>query len=110
MATPSKHDTTTTLPALLDPNRIEYRPSSKIHLTEAGPVALSNWVGRIGDKRVRVYRGAQASKIPDAVQKAMVASGVGIGAITLAELGLSALPGQLSGRGARILTPPPLEG
>jgi hypothetical protein len=94
---------------LLDPNRVEYRSNPKVHLAEAGPVALSNWVGRIGDKRVRVYRGAQASRIPEAVQKAMIASGVPIGAITLQDLGLSALPGHSTGRGARILTPPPPE-
>ncbi len=106
MAEPKKTETTTHVPALLDPDRVDYRPNPKVHLAEAGRVALSNWVGRIGSKRVRVYRGAQASKIPDAVQKAMAASEppVLIGIITLAELGIRALPGQ---RGAQILSVTP---
>lgn len=74
-------------------NTVEYRPDRKIHLAEAGRVALSNWVGKVAGKRVRVYRGAQATKIPEAVQKAMAASGVAIGVITYEELGLRP-PGQ----------------
>lgn len=78
-------------PVIVD-DRIDYRPHPKIHLTLAGPVALSNWVGRVGSRRVRVYRGARAVDIPEPVRKAMGASGVAIGTITLAELGLRQLP------------------
>jgi hypothetical protein len=81
--------------------RMEYRPNPKVHLAEAGDVALSNWVGRVGDRRVRVYRGASAKKIPDAVQKAMADSGVLIGRITLEELGMRSLPGRPAG--ARVI-------
>jgi hypothetical protein len=84
------------------PERIEFRPNPKVHLVEAGDVALSNWVGRVGDRRVRVYRGAPAKKIPDAVQKAMAESGVLIGRITLEELGLRSVPGRQAG--ARIVS------
>lgn len=102
----TKKSETGPLPALLDPDRVEYRPTPKVHLAEAGRVALSNWVGRVGSKRVRVYRGAQASKIPEAVQKAMAAGEhpVGIGIITLEDLGLRALPGQ---RGAQVISVTP---
>jgi hypothetical protein len=109
MAETTKKTETTTpayVPAMLDPDRVDYRANPKVHLAEAGRVALSNWVGRIGNKRVRVYRGAQASKIPEAVQKAMAASEppVTIGIITLADLGIRALPGQ---RGAQVLSVTP---
>jgi hypothetical protein len=101
-ATPTK-DTAPAgaLPAILDPNRVEYRPSQKVHLTEAGEVALTSWVGRVGDRRVRVYRGAQRKAIPAAVVSAYLGSGCTFGIITLADLGLRSLPG---GRMPRIPT------
>jgi len=67
---------------------MEYKPDPRVALPEAGPVALGNWVGRVGDRRVRVYRGAIAKAIPEAVQKAMAKSGIPIGTITWQELGL----------------------
>jgi hypothetical protein len=73
-------------------NRAEYRPSRTVHIAKAGPVALGNWVGRVGSKFVRVYRGAQAGGIPDAVKVAMAASGIDVGTITLEELGLRQAP------------------
>jgi hypothetical protein len=85
----------------------EYRPDRKIHLAEAGKVALSNWVGKVAGRRVRVYRGAQASKIPEPIQKAMAASGVGCGIITYEELGVRP-PGQ-AGPIRRVTTPPAQE-
>ncbi len=72
--------------------RVEYRPNRKEHLALAGPVALSNWVGRVGNKFVRVYRGAQASSLPEPVIAAMAESGVKIGIITFEELGLRQPP------------------
>lgn len=72
--------------------RVEYRPNRKVHLTAAGPCALGNWVGRVGNKFVRVYRGAQASGIPEAVVTAMAASGIEVGVITHEELGLRQPP------------------
>lgn len=75
-----------------DDDRVEYRPSRKLHICEAGPVALSNWVGRVGTKFVRVYRGAQASSLPDPVSAAMKESGVDVGLVTYEELGLRQPP------------------
>ncbi len=75
-------------PRKSEAERVEFRPQPGVHIAAAGNVALSNWVGRVGDKHVRVYRGAPAAKIPEAVQKAMKASGVLIGIVTLEELGL----------------------
>lgn len=83
----AKEETTTTRD---DP--MEYRHDGKCHIAESGRVALSNWVGRVGSKRVRVYRGASEAKVPEPVRAAMKASGVGFGVVTLAELGLKALP------------------
>ena len=86
---------------------VEYRPNRKVHLAEAGKVALSNWVGKVGNRRVRVYRGAQATAIPEPVQKAMIASGVQLGVITYEELGVRP-PGALVIRKAPA-TPPATE-
>lgn len=81
-------------PSGADP--IDYRPDRKIHLAEAGKVALSNWAGRLNGRRVSVYRGAQASKIPADVQAAMAESGVEVGLITHAELGMRSGPAQFT--------------
>jgi hypothetical protein len=75
-----------------DDDRVEYRPSRKLHICEAGPVALSNWVGRVGTKFVRFYRGAQASSLPGPVTSAMKESGVDVGLVTYEELGLRQPP------------------
>jgi hypothetical protein len=78
-----------------DDERVEYRPNRKIHLCAAGPVSLGNWVGRVGNKFVRVYRGAQASSIPEPVVTAMAASGIEVGLITYEELGLRQPPATM---------------
>jgi hypothetical protein len=77
---------------ILEDDRVDYRHDGKTHITESGRVAISNWIGRIGNKRVRVYRGASEKSVPEAVRKAMAASGVHFGIVTLAELGLKSLP------------------
>lgn len=79
---------------ILDDERIDYRHDGKTHIAESGKVALSNWVGRVGSKRVRVYRGASFDKVPEPVRKAMAASGIHFGIITLEELGLRSLPAK----------------
>jgi hypothetical protein len=78
-----------------DDERVEYRPNRKVHICEAGPVALSNWVGRVGNKFVRVYRGAQGSALPGPVTAAMKESGVDVGLVTYEELGLRQPPATL---------------
>ncbi len=98
MAKDPKEDSSPAAPAAAaasDNTPLEYRPNRTIHIAEAGKVALSNWIGKVGTRRVRVYRGAQASKIPEPVQKAMQAAGVGIGLVTYAELGLRDPAGPL---------------
>lgn len=86
---------------------VEYRPNRKIHIAEAGKVALGNWVGKVAGRRVRVYIHAQASKIPEAIQKAMAADGIGIGIVTYEDLGVRP-PGQ-NGPIRRITAPPAQE-
>jgi hypothetical protein len=82
--------------------KVEYRPTPGVHIAEAGKVALGNWVGRIGNRNVRVYYGAPATKIPAAVQAAMAKSGVEVGVVTYEELGLVKAPRR---RGAIVLPP-----
>ena len=67
---------------------LEYRRDMKLHLTKAGPVVKSNWVGRILGRSVRVYYGAQEKNLPEAVRKAVLASGIPIGVLTMEELNL----------------------
>lgn len=82
-------------------SRTEFRPKPNVHLAEAGKVALGNWVGRVGNRNVRVYRGAPAGEIPPAVQEAMRKSGIGVGVVTYEELNMvKARP-----RGAVVLPP-----
>jgi hypothetical protein len=82
-------------PGSPDDERVEYRPNRKLHICEAGPVALSNWVGRVGSKFVRVYRGAQGSTLPGPVTAAMKESGVDVGLVTYEELGLRQPPATM---------------
>lgn len=67
---------------------LEYRRAKKTHLAEAGRVVKQDWIGRVCDRSVRVYYGAQEKNLPDAVRKAVLASKIEIGVITYAELGL----------------------
>lgn len=66
----------------------EYRPNTKIPLPKQGKVSLGNWIGRVGNCRVRVYRGASAAKLPAVVVAAMQKSGIEVGVITWADLGV----------------------
>lgn len=67
---------------------LEYRRNKKMHLAQAGRVVKQDWIGRVCDRGVRVYYGAQEKNLPDAVRKAVLASNIEIGVITYAELGL----------------------
>lgn len=81
-------------------DRVIYKPRPGVHITQAGNVAQSNWVGRYGNRTVRVYRGAQAGDVPEAVISQMSKDGVKFGKITMEELGLAPPPG----RGAQIIS------
>lgn len=65
-----------------------YRPTEGVALPNAGAIALDNWTGRVGNFRVRVYRGAPAKDIPAEVVKAMAASGCKTGKVTWADIGI----------------------
>lgn len=67
---------------------LEYRRDPKVHLSKAGRVVKSNWVGRVLGRSVRVYYGAQEAKIPEPVRAAVLKSGIEIGVVTLEEMGL----------------------
>jgi hypothetical protein len=56
-----------------------YRPDSKRHLSECGPVAMGNWCGVVKGRRQDVHFGAPRSRIPAEVQAAMAKSGVHFG-------------------------------
>lgn len=89
--TDASRDDAPATPAAATPgtiDTIEYRPDLDVALPEAGDIALENWVGRVGNRRVRVYRGARAKKIPAEVIKAMAASECHVGRVTWHELGL----------------------
>jgi hypothetical protein len=84
-------------------DRIEYRAPRSACIAELGEVVLSNWIGRIGNRHVRVYRGAVVAKIPPRVLEAIAASDVGTGYVTHAELGIKAPQGGPV-RGATVRT------
>ncbi len=79
-----------------------FKPKPGVHLTQLGTVALENWVGRIGNRRVRVYRGASAKDLPPEVVKRMQADGIAFGSITFEELGLRK---TVAVRGATLILP-----
>ena len=67
---------------------IEYKPTPGLALPAAGVVAKENWSGRVGNRNVRVYRGAPAKDIPPDIIKAMAAYNCHVGTVTWQELGL----------------------
>ena len=67
---------------------VEYKPTPGVALPAAGVVAKENWSGRVGNRNVRVYRGAPAKDIPPDVIKAMAAYNCHVGTVTWQELGL----------------------
>lgn len=80
--------------------RTVYRPTPDLHICEAGKVVKSNWVGRVGNREVRVMRGAQVSGMPDGLVQALTRDHIEMGKVTLDELGLA----PVRGRGAQIIS------
>jgi len=68
---------------------LEYRRPKNVHLARAGRVVKQDWIGRVMDRSVRVYYGAQESALPDPVRQAVLKSGIQIGIMTYQELGLA---------------------
>jgi hypothetical protein len=57
----------------------DYLPDPTRHMSEAGPVATSNFICRIGATRISVRMGAPRSSIPKEIQALMAESDVSFG-------------------------------
>jgi hypothetical protein len=57
----------------------EYRPDPRRHMSEMGAVATSNFICRIGGRRITVRMGAPRSAIPKEIQTLMAEAGVPFG-------------------------------
>jgi hypothetical protein len=84
--------------------RYDFKPEPNVHLTQAGNVAQTNWIGLVQGRRVHVYRGAQYDKVPAPVRKAAEADGIKFGPITHRDLGLP-MPVHPSSLPAMSVTP-----
>lgn len=60
-------------------DQTDYLPDPTRHMSEAGPVATSNFICRIGSRRVSVRMGAPRSTIPKEIQALMAQAGVTFG-------------------------------
>jgi hypothetical protein len=87
-----------------------YRAAREGHLTQAGKVALGNWVGKVGGQTHRVYFGAPAAKVPPEVREAMAKSRIGVAFGEITAHDLRARPWDRSlRRGAPVQPHPPQE-
>jgi hypothetical protein len=86
---------------------VVYRAARDGHITQAGKVALGNWVGKVGGQTHRVYFGAPEAKVPADVRAAMAASRIGIAFGHVTQHDLKARPWDRSLRRGQPVAPHP---
>jgi len=93
-------------PIVRSDHAVVYGPDRTRHMSEMGPVCMTNWIGRVNGYRISVRMGAPLSTIPTAVRQALAKARIRFGhAAPPAGGGGRALPAEppraRRGRGAR---------